>query len=61
MTALRVAVEALGDGRANATSCARVEGVFAQQLEVGTRFVILDRAGRAGRQRQPGGGAGEEA
>ncbi|WP_375402919.1 sensor histidine kinase [uncultured Sphingomonas sp.] len=47
MTALRSALGMLGRTGADPASCARVEGVFAQQVELGTRFVILDRAGRA--------------
>ena len=47
MTALRSALGALGQNALDAPSCARVEGVFAQQAEKGTRFVILDRSGRA--------------
>jgi len=46
MTALRVAVNALGSDPADAPSCARAQGVFAQQSSAGTRFVITDRAGR---------------
>ena len=45
MNALRSAVNALGTDRADAPSCARAEGVFAQQVEAGARFVIVDRAG----------------
>ncbi|WP_375427783.1 sensor histidine kinase [uncultured Sphingomonas sp.] len=47
MTALRSALVPLGRTGADPASCARIEGVFAQQAELGTRFVILDRAGRA--------------
>lgn len=46
MTALRVAVNALGTDSADAPSCARAQGVFAQQSSLGTRFVITDAAGR---------------
>ena len=46
MTALRVAVNALGTDRADSPSCARAQGVFAQQSSAGTRFIITDRAGR---------------
>jgi two-component sensor histidine kinase len=51
MTALRVAVNALGTDPADAPSCARAQGVFAQQAAngtspIGTRFVITDRRGR---------------
>lgn len=45
MTALRVAVNALGADPADAPSCARAQGVFAQQSSAGTRFIITDRAG----------------
>ncbi|WP_334000013.1 hypothetical protein [Sphingomonas aurantiaca] len=45
MTALRVAVNALGNDPADAPSCARAQGVFAQQSSAGTRFVITDREG----------------
>ncbi|WP_394647004.1 sensor histidine kinase [uncultured Sphingomonas sp.] len=47
MTALRVAVDALTADRGDAPSCARAQGVFAQQSAAGTSFVILDRRGRA--------------
>ncbi|KQN94252.1 histidine kinase [Sphingomonas sp. Leaf231] len=47
MTALRVAVDALTADRGDAPSCARAQGVFAQQSAAGTGFVILDRRGRA--------------
>jgi two-component sensor histidine kinase len=46
MTALRVAVNALSIDGADAPSCARAQGVFAQQSSNGARFVILDRRGR---------------
>ena len=46
MNALRVAVDALGSDAADAPSCARARGVFAQQSSIGTRFAIVDRAGR---------------
>ncbi len=46
MTALRVAVNALGTDPADAPSCARAQGVFAQQSSAGTRFAIVDRGGR---------------
>ena len=46
MTALRVALEALDADPADAPSCARVQGVFAEQLASGARFSISDRAGR---------------
>lgn len=45
MTALRVAVNALGTDPADAPSCARAQGVFAQQSSAGTRFVIAERDG----------------
>jgi two-component sensor histidine kinase len=45
MTALRVAVNALGNDPADAPSCARAQGVFAQQSSAGTRFVITERDG----------------
>jgi two-component sensor histidine kinase len=45
MTALRVAVGALGNDPADAPSCARTQGVFAQQSGGGTRFVITKRDG----------------
>jgi two-component sensor histidine kinase len=45
--ALRVAVNALGTDPADAQSCARAQGVFAQQSTAGTRFLIVDRAGKA--------------
>ncbi len=43
MTALRVALNALEVDAADAPSCARAQGVFAQQATGGTRFVIVDR------------------
>jgi len=46
MTALRVAVNALNADAADAPSCARAQGVFAQQSSNGTRFAIVDRQGR---------------
>ena len=46
MTALRVALNALGSDPADAPSCARAQGVFQQQSASGTRFVIADRSGR---------------
>ena len=45
MTALRVAVQALGSDPADAPSCARAQGVFAQQANSGTRFAIFDPRG----------------
>ena len=47
MTALRVALNALGSDPADAPSCARAQGVFEQQSASGTRFVIADRSGKA--------------
>ena len=46
MTALRVAVDALHTDSGDSPSCARAQGVFAQQSLMGTNFVIFDRAGR---------------
>ena len=46
MNALRVAVNALGADPADAPSCARAQGVFAQQASAGARFEIADRQGR---------------
>jgi len=46
MTALRAAAGALARDPADAPSCARVQGVFAQQAQSGTRFAITDAAGR---------------
>ena len=46
MTALRVAVNALGADPADAPSCARAQGVFAQQASSGAHFAIVDRDGR---------------
>lgn len=46
MAALRAATGALAVDRADAPSCARLEGVFASHRQAGTRFVIADRAGR---------------
>ncbi|MDH7971369.1 sensor histidine kinase [Sphingomonas sp. AR_OL41] len=43
MTALRAALSALSADPGDAPSCARAQGVFAQQAASGTRFVILDR------------------
>ncbi len=45
-TALRVAVEALRNDPADLPSCARAQGVFAQQASAGARFEIADRRGR---------------
>ena len=46
MTALQSAMASLGTDPADSPSCARAQGVFAQQAALGTRFVILDSAGR---------------
>ncbi len=46
INALRVAVAALRGDPADAPSCARAQGVFAQQATIGTRFSIVDRNGR---------------
>jgi two-component system, sensor histidine kinase PdtaS len=46
MTALRAAVDALEADAADAPSCARAQGVFAQQAANGVRFAIFDRMGR---------------
>ena len=45
MTALRVAVRAMGQDPLDMPSCARAQGVFAQQSLTGARFLITDRAG----------------
>ncbi|WP_019516142.1 sensor histidine kinase [Sphingomonas sp. Mn802worker] len=52
MTALRVALDALSLDPGNAPSCARVQGVFAQQAVSGAEFAIVDARGRVicGRQ-----------
>ena len=42
MTALRVALNALGSDAGDAPSCARAQGVFAQQAASGARFAIVD-------------------
>ena len=46
MTALRVALNALDTDLGDAPSCARAQGVFAQQTATGTRFMIADRRGQ---------------
>ena len=46
MVALRVAVNKLGVDVGDAPSCARAQGVFAQQASQGVRFAIFDRSGR---------------
>ncbi|TPG13130.1 sensor histidine kinase [Sphingomonas oligophenolica] len=45
-TALRSAVNALAVDPADALSCARVRGVFAEQAPLGTRFAIVGSTGR---------------
>jgi len=47
MTALRVALNALDVDKGDAPSCARAQGVFAQQSVSGARFVIMDQQHRA--------------
>lgn len=46
MTALRSAADALSRDPGDAPSCARVQGVFAQQIAAGARFVIFDSEDR---------------
>ena len=46
MTALAAAMNALGTDHADAPSCARARGVFAQQVAAGASFSVVDRAGR---------------
>ena len=46
MTALRVRLNALDADAADAPSCARAQGVFAQQIVGGSRFMIADRSGK---------------
>lgn len=46
MTALRVTLNALDADLGNAPSCARAQGVFAQQIATGARFMVADRGGR---------------
>jgi len=46
MTALRSAVDALSKDPGDTPSCARTQGVFAQQYAAGTRFVVFDGSGR---------------
>lgn len=45
MTALGVALDALDSDPENAPSCARVQGVFSEQLASGARFSITDSEG----------------
>jgi two-component sensor histidine kinase len=46
MTALRAAVDALERDPRDTPSCARVQGVFAQQVTSGAAFAVFDRRGR---------------
>ena len=46
MTALTSAMNALAADHGDTPSCARVQGVFAQQAAIGTRFQITDTSGR---------------
>ena len=46
MTALRAAMNALDGDPGDAPSCARVQGVFAQQAPIGARFLVADARGR---------------
>ncbi len=46
MTALRVSLNALEIDSGDAPSCARAQGVFAPQMNAGTRFAITDQQGR---------------
>lgn len=46
VSALRVALDTLGDDPANAPGCARLQGVFAQQFASGTRFSVDAANGR---------------
>ncbi len=46
ISALRVALDTLGDDPANAPGCARLQGVFAQQFAAGTRFAVTSSSGR---------------
>ena len=46
MTALRAAAASLARDPQDAPSCARVQGVFAQQASAGARFAITDASGR---------------
>lgn len=46
MNALRVALAALDDAPDDLASCARAQGVFAEQFAAGARFVITDRSGQ---------------
>lgn len=46
VSALRVAIDTLGNDPDNAPGCARLQGVFAQQFAQGTRFAVNNRDGR---------------
>ena len=46
MTALTTAMTSLAADRADAPTCARARGVFAQQIAAGASFTIVDRGGR---------------
>ena len=46
MAALATTMNALGTDHADAPSCARARGVFAQQIAAGAIFSIVDRGGR---------------
>lgn len=46
MNALRVTVNALDDQPDNLASCARAQGVFAEQIAAGARFSITDKSGK---------------
>jgi two-component sensor histidine kinase len=46
LTALRVALKAIAGDQEDAPSCARVQGIFAQQSAAGIRFQVADAAGR---------------
>ncbi|WP_240047431.1 sensor histidine kinase [Sphingomonas panacisoli] len=46
MAALTTAMNALAADHADAPSCARARGVFAQQIAAGASFSIIDRTGR---------------
>lgn len=46
MTALRSATRALQADPADAPSCARLQGIFAQQAATGSSFVVRDRSGK---------------
>ncbi|MCC2976964.1 histidine kinase [Sphingomonas sp. PL-96] len=46
LTALRVALRAIDSDARDAPSCARVQGIFAQQSAAGIRFQVADATGR---------------